>query len=440
MLTRILSCYLGAAVVLQAQTLENRLDGHVLSYVTLGQFSGAVLVARDGQPILRRGYGLANREWNLANTPDTKFRLGSVTKQFAAALTVKLEEMGKLRTDDPVCKYVPDCPEAWQKVTIHHLLTHSSGIPSFTSFPDYVKTMHAPSPPKETLARFRDKPLEFEPGSKFAYNNSGYVLLGYILEIAAGKSFEEALRELILAPLAMNDTGYDWPANVVRRRAAGYSGAGDNAAFIDMTIPHAAGAMYSTVDDLWKWSEALGSNPVLSAASWGKMFTPAHQNYAYGLDVGPEGSRKRLAHGGGINGFSSFVARYPEERLTVVVLGNTESAKSGPIAQELARIVFGEPVEVPRAREERKIDPGIFDAYVGSYELAPNFILRFWREGDVFWTQATGQPKAQLFAESESKFFLKVVDAQVSFVKGEDGQVTHLILHQGGDQKAKRLP
>lgn len=438
---RLLLLLAGLSLTVHSQELENQLDGYVLAYVAQGKFSGAVLVAKEDTLLLNRGYSLANREWNIPNTPQTRFRLGSVTKQFTAAVIFKLQDAGLLDTADLVSKYVPDCPSAWEKVTIRHLLTHSSGIPSFTSFPDYADTMHAPSPAVTTLSRFRDKPLEFEPGSKFSYSNSGYVLLGFIIEKVSGKTFEVALREYVLDPLKLQDTGYDTPDKILEHRAAGYTENYEkNAAFIDMTIPHAAGAMYSTVGDLWTWSRAVSSDKLLSPAAWQSMLTPGHNNYACGLEVSLQGTHPRWAHGGGINGFATFIARYPDDKLTVVVLGNSESARSGEIAVGLSKLVFGESIEPPKTRVETKINPEIFDAYAGRYELKPEFVLTFWREGETFWTQATGQPKAQLYPESETRFFLKVVDAQVSFEKDADGKVTNAVLHQGGEHRARRLP
>lgn len=443
MLPRILLSLTLAATAAFGQSLASKLDAHVLGYVAQDKFAGSVLVARDGKPILERGYGPANREWDIPNTPDTKFRLGSITKQFTATLILQLEQKGKLAVTDPISKYVPDSPAAWEKVTIHHLLSHTSGIPSFTGFPEYEKTKTLPSPVSETIARFRGKPLEFEPGSKWKYSNSGYILLGFIIEKVSGKPYAEVLRESILDPLGMKDSGYDMANPVLRHRASGYSPTDKgwrNAEYIDMTIPQAAGAMYSTVGDLLKWDQALYTDRLLPAAARNKMFTPGLNDYAYGWAVEKQGTHARIGHGGGIEGFNTFIARYPDDKVTVIVLSNHSGPTPGRLAAELARITFGEAVEAPRAHSEVKIDPAVFDAYAGRYELAPDFVLRFWRGGETFWTQATGQGKAQIFPESEVKFFLKVTDAQVTFVKDASGKVTHLVLHQGGDRVAKRLP
>jgi hypothetical protein len=209
-----------------------------------------------------------------------------------------------------------------------------------------------------------------------------------------------------------------------------------------MTVPYAAGSLYSTVEDLFAWNEALFSDRLLSAKSRDAMMTVDKNDYAYGLAVNQQHNRKLVSHGGGINGFSTILARFPEDKVTVVVLRNADYGAPNPgrISQDLAAIVFGVKYEIPRERVAVKIDPKILDAYVGQYELNPNFIITMTREGDSLMTQATGQPKFELFPESETKFFLKVVEAQVSFVKDDKGVVTHLILHQGGrDQKANKI-
>lgn len=408
------------------------------------QFSGAVLVARDGQVLFARGYGMANLEHGIANSPQTKFRLGSITKQFTAVAFLQLQEQGKLSVQDAVCKYVPDCPAAWAPITIHHLLTHTSGIPNFTSFPDYQPTMMNASPPEKTLARFRDKPLDFAPGERFSYSNSGYVLLGFILEKVTGQSYEQYLREHILGPAGMRNTGYDWTSTVLSGRASGYARRGQsgyaNAEYIHMSIPHAAGALYSTVEDFVKWDQALYGDTLLTQASREAMFTPFKGNYAYGWAVRDIAGRKTIGHGGGINGFNTSFLRYVDDKLCVVAFSNVEGTRVGPLAQDLAAIALGMPYELPKERVAIPVGSKILDTYVGRYELAPTFSITVTREGDGLMTQATGQSKVPIFAESETKFFLRVVDAQITFVKDAEGKVTHLILHQGGrDQQAKKV-
>lgn len=303
-------------------------------------FSGSVLIARNGKVLVRKGYGEADREKHLVNTAQTKFRLGSTTKQFTAMAILILEARGKLNVQDRICTYLADCPTTWQQITIHHLLTHTSGIPDFTSFPDFKITMRSPSSPTETIARFKDKPLAFQPGEKFSYSNSGYVVLGAIIEQASGKRYEAFLQENIFVPLQMVDSGYDHNNGDL---AVGYRNQTNLADFIDMSIPYAAGGLYSTVEDLYRWDQALYTDKLIPKNLRDKMFTPfGGFGYGYGWGIGKEGDRPVVSHIGGIQGFSSSIARYPNDKVVIIVLGNREDGNSGDIGVQLAKIVFGE--------------------------------------------------------------------------------------------------
>ncbi|MGA3028961.1 MAG: serine hydrolase [Bryobacteraceae bacterium] len=425
-----------------AQDLS-RMEQVIQSYVTNKTFMGSVLVARGDQVLLSKGYGSANLEWDIPNSPATKFRLGSITKQFTAVSILLMEERGKLKTDDPVKKFMPDAPAAWDKITIYHLLTHTSGIPSFTSFPDYASQEPFPTTPEKLVARFRDKPLDFQPGEKWSYSNSGYVLLGYLIEKVSGESYEKFVQENIFTPLGMKDSGYDSNSAIIPRRAAGYAHGKDgpvNAGYIDMSVPFSAGALYSTTGDLLRWEQGLFGGKLLSAASLAKMTTPFKEDYACGLSVHTVNGHKAIDHGGGIEGFNTFLAWYPEDKLTVVALANLNGDAPQGIATRLAAIVHGDKAEpLPSEQKEVTVAPEILRQYVGTYDLAPGFKLMMTMEGGQLMTQASGQARLPLFAASETKFFLKVVDAQVEFFKDDKGVVTYLVLHQGGrDMKAPR--
>ncbi len=420
-----------------------RMEQVIRSFVSANHFMGSVLVARGNEIILDKGYGFANLEWDIPNSPSTKFRLGSITKQFTAASILLLEERGKLSVNDPVKKYLPDAPAAWDKITIYNLLTHTSGIPSFTGFPDYSSREPFTTTPAELVKRFRDKPLDFQPGEKWSYSNSGYVLLGYLIEKISGESYQKFVQENIFGPLGMKDSGYDSNSAIIKDRAAGYSPGPDgpeNAGYINMTVPFSAGVLSSTTHDLLRWEEGLFGGKLLSPASLQKMTTPFKNDYACGLMVHTVNGHKVIDHGGGIEGFNTMLAYYPDGKLTIVVLSNINGPSPGDIASKLAALVYGEKVVLPSERKEVTVDPKLLDGYVGNYELAPKFILTVTREGDRLITQATGQPKVPIFAESEREFFAKVVDAQITFVTDAQGHATELILHQGGrDMHAKRV-
>jgi D-alanyl-D-alanine carboxypeptidase len=433
---------------LDAAALAGKIDELMAGHVKTNDFSGTILLAKDGTPLVAKGYGFANIEWQIPNGVDTKFRIGSVTKGFTSMLIMQLREQGKVKIEDSVCLYVTPCPEAWKPVTIHHLLTHTSGIPSYTGLPAWREVRTVSRTIDQMVALFRDLPLQWTPGEKYAYNNSGYFLLGVVIEKITGKKYEQALDEMILKPLGLAGTGYDWPGSILPKRAAGYGGRGSailNADYIDMQQPYAAGAMYSTVGDLLKWDQALYTERLLPNAAKQTMWTPFKDNYAYGWQVTPPSAatfgHRRIVHGGGINGFSAMIIRLPDLNVTAIVLSNNMSVNAGAVARDLLALYFGQPYTVPAPRAVVSVPADLLEAYAGRYEVAPNFVITVTKEGDRLMAQATGQGKFELFAESQTRFFAKVTELAMTFVKGADGTVSHLLLMQGGkEQPAKRLP
>jgi CubicO group peptidase (beta-lactamase class C family) len=415
-----------------------RMEEVVQSYARDRSFMGAVLVARGDDVILSKGYGSANLEWNIPNTPATKFRLGSITKQFTAASILLLEERGKLMLDDPIKKHMPDAPAAWDKITIFNLLTHSSGIPNFTSLPDYGSLKLQNTPVAKAIATVRDKPLDFVPGEKMSYSNSGYLLLGYVIEQVTAGSYEKFVTDNIFTPLGMKDSGYDSNSAVIPSRADGYTASPTgplNAGYIHMSVPHAAGALYSTTQDLLRWERGLFGGKVISPASLAKMTTPFKGDYALGVSVQTTSGRKAIQHGGGIEGFNTFLAYYPDTGVTVAVLANINGEAPTQMALKLATLAHGGVVQLTSERKEIKLPLGTLLKYVGTYEVAPGVNMLMRLVGDHLTTQLTGQQQIPVYAESETKFFLKVVDAQVEFFTDANGAVTHAVMYQNGRER-----
>ncbi len=514
-----------------------------------GQPGAAAIVVKDGKVVLRKGYGMANLELGVPMAPDMVFELGSVTKQFTAAAILLLQERGKLRVEDDITKYLPDFPTHGQTITLENLLTHTSGIPSYTGLPEWFPHMREDLKPADVAALFKDKPLEFNPGEKWAYDNSGFFLLGMIIEKVSGKSYEDFVEEEIFHKLGMTHSRYGHPEEIVPRRATGYSKdekSFENASFISMTQPYAAGALMSTVDDLAIWDRALSGDrekTLLTKASLDRMFTAAHlksglsTHYGYGMGVSDFQGKRLLQHGGDINGFTTDVTRVPEERLFVAILSNNDASDPRPdaVALRIVAKALGKPLEErrpvrletklldeyvgvyrfdektvrtitreggklfwqraprpkrelfaagrddfyfpedgtavrfrrdaqgkvagatlepgfgaeesgvktneppPAERQAIAMDPSLYDALAGDYELAPTFSIAVRREGDQLFAQATGQPKFEIFPLAENRFFLKAVDAEIEFLRGSDGKVTGLVLHQNGrDLPGKR--
>jgi CubicO group peptidase (beta-lactamase class C family) len=433
-----------------SQDKASKADEYLSAAVKMGKFSGAVLLAREGKVVLRKGYGLANLELGVPNTPKTKFRLGSMTKQFTAMGILILQERGKLKIEDSICKYLPDCAASWKDVTIHHLLTHTSGIAEYLNLEEFRQ--HAlPLPTATVIETLKTKPLDFKPGERFSYSNSGYYLLGCIIEKSSGKSYEAFLQESIFAPLQMTDTGYDSNKGIIPNRASGYVNVADkfsNASYLDMSVPYAAGGLYSTVEDLLRWDQALYSARLVSRKSLEQIFAPHVKatlrsltgSYGYGWMIGDEFNHKALMHAGNVNGFSSFIARFPNDKATVIVLSNLENAPFQRIAHDLAAIMFGEKYELLKERIVAKVDPRIYDAYEGKYSVTPAMVVTLVREGDKLMATVAKQRKIELLPETETDFFVKGVDATLKVVKDEKGEVTGLILNQFGVEiKAKKV-
>lgn len=327
-----------------------------------GQFNGSVLVADKGEVIYKKGFGFADMEWEIPNEPDTKFRLGSVTKGFTAILVLQLVQQGKLKLDGKITDYLPDYPRRQgDRVSIHQLLTHTSGIPDYGEFPNYRDLSRNPFTPKSLIRLFADSTLQFEPGSKFSYSNSGYVLLGVIIEKVTGKAYEQVLQEDILNPLHMMNSGYDHQDAILNKRARGYEKKASlyvNAPYLDMSLPYSAGSLFSTVEDLYLWDQALYTDRLLAKQTRDCLFRgyiPAYGKwYGYGWVIGKDAvgnssdSVVVIEHGGTISGFSALISRIPSERHLIVLLGNTRPAAFASMARAIRGILHDKPYDLPK--------------------------------------------------------------------------------------------
>ncbi len=430
--------------VVASQDLAPKIDEYMNALVKAGWFNGSILIAREGKVIMNKGYGMANFELDVPNTPQTKFRLGSITKPFTAMAIMLLQERGKLSLQDSICKYVADCPAAWQPITIHHLLSHTSGLAKHDKAGDYLKIAMMPMTLQQMIESFKKKPADFKPGEKFDYNNNGYILLGYVIEKVSGQSYEGFLRENIFAPLKMADSGYDNHDPIIKNRAAGYraeDGKLFNAAYTDPSQPFSAGALYSTTGDLLLLDQALYDGRILSPKSIETMFTPVLANYGYGWFMMQQANRRAIMHPGGVPGFSAMITRFPESKVLIVLLSNMDNMPIIRAGNDLGAIVFGEKYEVPRTRTAVKVDPKIFEAYVGDYEDRPGRVTAILVQNGILMLKLAGQPDpTEMSAQSETEFFDPYHDTQVVFVKDAGGRVTEMILRINGREfHAKKI-
>ena len=369
----------------------------------------AAIVVKDGRPVFRRAYGLADLEFGILLEPDMVFRIGSVTKQFTAAAILQLVDSGKLALDDDVSKYVDAYDTGERRVTIEHLLTHTSGIPDYTDMDEWVRRLREELTPRQILDMVKARPLEFEPGAQFAYSNSGYLLLGLVIEKVSGRPYADYIRQMVL-PLGMRQTMYDDPVRVIPRRARGYEWEGDewrNAPYIGMSQPFSAGALVSTVDDLALWNTAIERGRLLSESSRARWYAPftltsgRTTGYALGWSVTKHEGLAVAEHGGGIHGFASRVVRIPSERIYVAVLSNNSASRPGTVARQLAALAIGRPFTDPPLAV---VPVPTLEEYVGTYEMADGAQIRVATARNRLTIEQQGDPQV-LSPSGTAEFF-----------------------------------
>jgi CubicO group peptidase (beta-lactamase class C family) len=551
-----------------SQTVNTRIDELLQKYNNFKLFNGTVLVADESGVLFKKGYGFADMEWNIPNEPDVKFRIGSVTKQFTAMIIMQLVEEGKIDLNGKITDYLDYYrKDTGDKVTIHQLLIHTSGIPSYTGKEDFgQKTSRLYYTPEDFIKEQCMGDFDFEPGTQWAYNNSGYFILGAIIEEITGKTYAAAMQERIFDPLQMTSSGYDFSESIIEKRASGYERNGSafsNAVFVEMALPYSAGSLYSTVEDLYKWDRALYTETLLSEKLKEKYFYPHYEamggHYAYGWAVIKDKNLSDkevtvVSHGGGINGFNSLIMRIPEEKKLVVLLNNTGGTLLVEMANSIVKILNNKEYPDPRKpvslhidevvkskgideavkeyrqikkeetgkfifreselnslgysylrnnqideaiaifrlnveaypdgsntydslgeallakgnkeesienykkslelnprnanavkvlkslgveTEEKKditVSPEVLKKYEGKYQLTKDLIITISTEEGKIYAQATGQPKFELYPETETKYYLKVVEAQMEFDVNENNTVTGLTLFQNGQK------
>jgi len=425
-----------------------------LNEVTKGDSSGvAVLVARDGKVVFQGGFGLAEVAKKTPITPETKFRIGSVSKQFTAAAVLKLAEQGRLTLDDSLAKHFPDFAHR-SGVTVRHLLTHTSGLHSYTDKPEFLSRVSKPIEPEKLIAWFQGDAPDFAPGAGFHYNNSAYFVLGEIVTKVSGKPLGDYLRETFFEPLEMKDTGIyvnSAPPPVMARVYSFAEGEFSPALDWDMSWAGGAGALYSTVGDLFRWNEALFGGRVVNEASFKAATTPVEllanvdgMKYGYGLMMYEIKRLPAIGHGGGLHGWCSDLLRLPKQHCTVVVLANALPPPPELMPQSISRalvekLLADEIKALPPVTEDKTVDPKTFTAYVGRYDYQGG-IMTMSVEGEALVTQFTDQRKFRIFPKAKDEFFWKVTDAEVVFLRDEKGQVTAARHTQGGNTfTAKKL-
>jgi CubicO group peptidase (beta-lactamase class C family) len=417
---------------------KSNIEKYLSAEVSINNFSGTVLVMKDNKAVVENAYGLANREWNIANTIDTKYRIGSITKQFTATCILQLQERHKLSVHDKLSKYIPDYPKG-DSITIQMLLTHTSGIKNYTDLPGsefWRGISRLPATEDSMISIFKNKPLDFSPGTNWEYSNSGYFLLGYIIEKVSGEKYGDYVDSHIFKIAGMHNSGVDRIDSVLYHRAGGYSKGNFtyvNTPFISMKSLFSAGAMYSTVQDLYKWDRVLYTNDIISDSSKKQMFTPYKNNYGYGVSIDTFLGHYRISHKGLVNGFDSYISRFTIDDICVVVLSNNVS-NSQEISEGISAILFDVPVEAPYVHNEIHVDTLIFNKYMGEYkEDLKKIDIQIFKKNGKLYRGAKGTTEVELKPESETKFFYADgSDRQLEFETDSKGNVSKTWFVIGG--------
>jgi CubicO group peptidase (beta-lactamase class C family) len=407
----------------------------------------SIAVTRGRDTLVMKGYGLADMENDVPATAQTVYRIGSVTKQFTSVAVMQLVEQGKLSLDDEVTKYVPNAPTHGRRVLVRHLLNHTSGIPSYTDVgPTFGRVMRLDLSKDSLIGTVKDDSLQFEPGSHFYYNNTGYFLLGMIVERVTGKPYGDYLRDALFAPNGLTSTVYCGTMPLIKHRARGYEvrAAGlVNADYISMDLPYAAGSLCSTVGDLVAWTRLLHAGKLVNASSFTSMTTPAKltsgrpMQYGFGLFMDTVGTHRRIHHGGGINGFISELAYYPDDSLTVVVLSNTAPAPSEQVADNLARVAFGMSYlpERPAPPADLPIPADEIARLSGDYKVTwPDGSKRNAKisaNGQQLMLQIENQPAIRMMKQAAPNTYAAMGQPGRIVVDVVDGKVVGFVLDRG---------
>jgi len=429
---------------------NDKLADAIINQIIKGNSPGvAVLVSQNGEILYQKGFGYASLEHHVPVTVDTKFRIGSITKQFTSSAILKLQEEGKLSVNDKLSKYIPDYPRG-DEVTIYHLLTHTSGIHNFTNKPDFLNYVTVGIKLEDLVNSFKNDEFDFNPGEKWSYSNSGYVLLSYIIEKVTGGFYGDYLKDKFFTPLSMNDTGVYQYGPILEHEAFGYT-------YVDGKLQKArnwegsrvagAGSIYSTVGGLCRWNEAIFNGKVLSEESLKLAFTPVKLNgesqttsgYGCGWVIGEYCGLNVINHEGGHDGFNSFLLRFPDFNATIIVSQNCYPPAPGmsarQIANKIAEIFFWDKMSPQESfTADKSVNTKVYNDYEGRYDFKQRGVMSITKEGDKLFSQLYVDPKFEIFPKSETEFFCKDSDAQIQFIRNEIGEVTHILYYQRGTE------
>jgi CubicO group peptidase (beta-lactamase class C family) len=419
-----------------SQDQAARLDTLMQAYTTLNKFNGTVLVTKNGAVLLSKGYGYRNMANRVPHDKNSVFQIGSVTKQFTTAIILKLQAEKKLSVQDPIIKYFPQYPKG-DSITIENLMLHTSGIYNYTNDRTFMQNeVTKPANKEKLMAMFKDKPLDFSPGTNWSYSNSAYLLLGYIIESVTKKHYEQVVHDYIFAPLKMTHSGFNFTQLQDKYKSTGYFAVTEKdtipSTIVDSSVAFSAGAIYSTTEDLLRWHQGLLKNIVLTNEQQEKAYTPVKKNYGYGWNIDSIYGKRVLSHGGGIHGFTSNFSRVPADDICIVLLSNASSGGLNKITDQIYAILYNKPYEVPKARQAIVLPVEKLKQYIGEYTINERLNLKIELNGSELVATPTGQRPAVLHPEKEDNFFVKEPDVQIKFTRNEKQEINGFMLYQNG--------
>ncbi|MCK5462396.1 MAG: beta-lactamase family protein, partial [Bacteroidales bacterium] len=415
-----------------SQGFEEQFDTLLMKKFNTDEPGGTVLVVKKGEVIYRKAFETANLELDVDMNPEYIFRIGSITKQFTACAILKLMEEGKLSLQDDITKHIKDYPTHGHTITIEHLLTHTSGIKSYTSMDNLKTEMRNDRTPEKLIEYFKNEPMEFAPGEKYRYNNSAYAILGYVIEILSGKTYAEYIDSVFFQPLDMRNSFYGSTSRIINNRTAGYQKNDEvfeNADFLSMTLPYSAGSLLSNIDDLYIWYDAVMNDKVISKESLEKAHTTFKLNngkptgYGYGWFIGNIQGSPMIQHGGGINGYLTSSMYLPEEEVFAAVFSNCDCNPPGDLVFKLAAITIGKPYQW----EKIEMSKETLISYEGVYEseFDGEHIVSFEEGGLV--SMRSGGTKYKILPYEKDKFFFEDALATIEFQRNKKGKIISVV-------------
>jgi CubicO group peptidase (beta-lactamase class C family) len=439
----------------QTENTARVIDQYLSARSDMGGFSGAVLVAKDGKIILRKGYGYADVEKRMPFTPETQHEIASISKMFTAMAALRLRDQGKLRLEDSICKYLNDCPDIWKPVTVQQLMRHTSGIPDYEEAlglgaEKYLEFMTQRDATAKIFENAKKLPLDFKPGEKFHYSNTAYIVLSHVIQQAAGRPFAEFITNNILKPAGMKHSGVLSWRYAPKRLANGYthgdlgweqtlagvpltSGHLKRVPKLPLTPPAGEGGLYSTLDDLYRWSQLMDGSRFVTAAQVAEIFTPGLDNYGYGWFIGNAFNRKRVRHTGALPGYVSDFIKFPDDKITIILFSNLDRARSSSISRDVTAIVMGASFDMPVRGKVVKLLPEQLARLEGVYKMADGKLLTITNAPDFLTAELKGRYTAGLIPLSPTEFYFPLGDGKAIFTLNAEGQATKVKMRYGGE-------